>query len=96
MFGGTPSSEVSNDRKEAPAEFYITEDCNGCGLCKSAAPGFFDCVEFAYSYFITRQPQTEREVEFLKGAASVCDLDAIQETTSTSYLSEETLRGKVI
>jgi ferredoxin len=65
---------------EAKVEFYVTEDCNGCGLCKRVAPDFFDCIEFAYSYFMVRQPQTTREVELLRSASSLCALDAICET----------------
>lgn len=89
MFGKTklgqkcPSEDSSKSpraEKEAGIEFYVTDDCNGCGLCKSVAPDFFGCVEYTYSYFMTRQPQTLREVELLRNASSLCALDAICET----------------
>jgi len=60
-------------------EFTVTEDCNGCGLCKNIAPDFFDYVEYAYYYFITRQPENEFEIALMREAASVCTLDAIIE-----------------
>ncbi len=76
--------QVSTRKDEAFVEFYVTEDCNGCGLCKNIAPDFFDCVEYAYSYFLTRQPANEPEVLLLRDAAAVCTVDAIRETAKTS------------
>lgn len=70
-------------RKEEAVEFYVTEECNGCGLCKNIAPEFFDCVEYAYSYFLTRQPVTEPEIQLLRDAASICTVDAIRETAKS-------------
>jgi len=60
-------------------EFYITEDCNGCGLCRSIAPEFFDYVEYAYYYFLTRQPENDSETNLVRDAAGYCVLDAIRE-----------------
>ena len=67
-----------NDRNPR-TEFCITESCNGCGLCKSIAPDFFYYIEYAYSYFIVRQPRSESEVELLRDTLSFCMLDAIRE-----------------
>ncbi len=75
---GTPHAE-----EEAGIKFYVTDDCNGCGLCKSIAPEFFDCIDYAYSYFLVRQPRTEQEVILLRDASSFCVLDAICETPET-------------
>jgi len=75
---------TSTPKEEISVEFYVTEDCNGCGLCKNIAPDLFDCVEYAYSYFLVRQPANEREVLLLKEAAAVCTVDAIREIAKTS------------
>ena len=75
---------ISTRNEETSVEFYVTEECNGCGLCKNVAPDFFDCVEYAYSYFLTRQPSNEYEVMLLREAATVCTVDAIRETVKTS------------
>lgn len=62
-------------------EFFVTEECNGCGLCRSIAPDFFDYVEYAYSYFLTRQPQSQSQVDLLREVSSLCVVDALRETT---------------
>ena len=76
--------QISTRKEETLVEFYVTEECNGCGLCKNVAPDFFDCVEYAYSYFLTRQPTDESEILLLRDAAAVCTVDAIRETVKTS------------
>jgi|GEM_PF-6414826 ferredoxin len=75
---------LNTSRNEADANstairFTVTGDCNGCGVCKSMAPNFFDCVEFAYYYFISRQPTTEPEIELLRDVADYCTVNAIRE-----------------
>ncbi len=62
-------------------QFFVSEDCNGCGLCKSIAPDFFDCVEYAYYYFVTRQPESQSDVDLLRDASSLCVVDALRESS---------------
>ena len=73
----------------AEVRFYVTEDCNGCGVCKSMAPDFFDFSEYAYYYFLVRQPQNELEISLLRDVAAVCTVDAICETQRTNTHIEE-------
>ncbi len=77
-------TQVLTGKKEASAEFYVTEECNGCGLCNEIAPGFFQCVEYSYAYYLTRQPVNEAEVLLLRNSAEACAVDAIRETVKTS------------
>ncbi len=72
--------EISTRKEELSTEFFVTEECNGCGLCKNIAPDFFDYVDYAYYYYVSRQPVTESEVNLIREAAAVCTLDAIRET----------------
>ena len=73
--------QISTRKEETLVEFYITEDCNGCGLCKNIAPDFFDFVDYAYYYYMSRQPVTESEVALIREAAAICTVDAIREIT---------------
>ncbi len=75
-----------DDMRESPdsnratlVRFFVTEECNGCGVCKAMAPDFFDFIEYGYSYFLKRQPVTEAEVLLLRDVADQCTLDAIRE-----------------
>ncbi len=65
--------------KTSSFEFFITEECNGCGLCRNIAPEFFDYVEYSYTYFLTHQPKTEREANVLRDIADHCPVDALRE-----------------
>ncbi len=68
--------------KEATAvEFFVTEDCNGCGICKSIARGFFDNEEYVRPYLTICQPQTKDEVELLRDISSFCTNNAIREAS---------------
>ncbi len=71
-----------NDNSPA-VEFFVTEDCNGCGLCKNMAPELFQCVEYAYSYFLTRQPNSEKEVDLLNDIVDLCPVDALHQVGRT-------------
>ena len=73
-------TKIQNVERNLTTQFYVTDDCNGFGLCRNLAPDFFDYVEYAYSYFITHQPRTESEVALLRDAQELCVLDAIRET----------------
>jgi ferredoxin len=75
--------QISTSKEKTSVEFYITEECNGCGLCRNVAPEFFDCVDYAYSYFLTRQPASESEVLLLRDVAAICTVDALRETVKT-------------
>ncbi|MGC8654377.1 MAG: ferredoxin [Candidatus Kryptoniota bacterium] len=65
-----------------PMKFVITDDCNGCGVCKSMAPDYFDCVEYAHYYIIGRQPITESEIELFRDVADYCTVNAIREVNT--------------
>lgn len=71
------SSESRTD--STAVRFVVTGECNGCGVCKSMAPDFFDCVEYAYYYFITHQPTNNSEIELLRDVADYCTVNAIHE-----------------
>ncbi len=65
---------------EAKVEFYVTDGYNGIRFCKGIAPDFIGRIEYAYSCFMARQPQSSRGFDLLRNASSPCALDAIYET----------------
>ncbi|MGO9481738.1 MAG: ferredoxin [Candidatus Kryptoniota bacterium] len=81
------SENSCGSNKAASRQFFVTKNCNGCGLCKTIAPDFFDYVENVRSYFVIRQPETKHEHEFLRDASSVCIRDAIHETSIPNLAS---------
>jgi ferredoxin len=68
-----------------PGKYYTTEDCDGCAYCASVAPENFDYKKESNTYFVTRQPKTLEEEEFVREALEDCPLDAIRsEETHTA------------
>jgi ferredoxin len=63
----------------APGKFYVTDSCNGCGLCFSLALQSFMYSNDSSYYFIYQQPVDEREEADIREAISVCPMDCIKD-----------------
>lgn len=60
-------------------KFYVTDACNGCGLCFSVALQNFMYSNDASYYYILQQPVDEREEADIREAMSVCPTDCIMD-----------------
>jgi ferredoxin len=63
----------------APGKFYVTDACNGCGLCFSLALQNFMYSNDSSYYYILQQPADEREEADIREAMSVCPMDCIKD-----------------
>lgn len=63
----------------APGKFYVTDTCDGCGLCFSKALQNFMYSNDSSFYYIYQQPVDEREEEDIREAMSVCPQDCIKD-----------------
>lgn len=62
-----------------PGKYYVTDDCNGCGLCfTSALQNFMYSSDSSY-YYIIQQPADEREEEDIRKAIELCPMDCIRD-----------------
>ena len=62
-----------------PGKYYVTDACNGCGLCFSVALQNFMYSNDASYYYILNQPADEREEADIREAMSVCPMDCIMD-----------------
>jgi ferredoxin len=62
-----------------PGKYYVTDSCNGCGLCFSKALQNFMYSNDSSYYFVYQQPLDEREEEDIREAISVCPMDCIMD-----------------
>lgn len=62
-----------------PGKYYVTDNCNGCGLCFSVALQNFMYSNDASYYYILQQPADEREEADIREAMSVCPMDCIKD-----------------
>lgn len=69
-----PSRLVEN----TPGKYYVLDDCNGCGLCRSLAGSFFNYVEGGKYYYIQRQPMDMNEDDIMQEAIELCTMNAIR------------------
>ena len=63
--------------ENAPGKYYITDACNGCGLCFSKALQNFMYSNDSSYYYVYQQPADEREEADILEAISVCPEDCI-------------------
>lgn len=66
-----------------PGKFYVTSDCNGCGLCFSCALQNFMYSNDSSYYYIYQQPADAREEEDIHKAIEVCPMDCIKDDGKT-------------
>ncbi len=62
----------------APGKYYVTDTCDGCGLCFSKALQNFMYSNDSSYYYVYQQPADEREEADIIEAISVCPQDCIK------------------
>jgi ferredoxin len=62
----------------APGKYFVSETCDGCAYCASVAPENFDFDKVTNTYFVSKQPATPEEQEFVREAQEDCPIDAIR------------------
>ncbi len=65
--------------ENAPGKYYVTDACDGCGICFSMAIQNFMYSNDASYYYIYQQPADEREEDDIREAIQVCPLDCIKD-----------------
>jgi ferredoxin len=78
MEGETMSAESTRRLPQnVSGKFFTTEECDGCAYCASIAPDNFDFEKSSNRYFVSRQPKTAEEEEYMREAVEDCPVDAI-------------------
>lgn len=62
-----------------PGRFYVTDLCDGCGLCFTKALQNFMYSNDSSYYYVYQQPADEREEADIREAMSVCPQDCIKD-----------------
>ncbi len=72
------TDQVNPLPSNAPGKYYTTEECDGCAYCASVAPDNFEYEKSSNTYFVSRQPGTIEEEEYVQEAMDDCPVDAIR------------------
>ena len=70
---------TTRHRMNVGGKYYTTEECDGCAYCASVAPENFDFDKETNTYYVSKQPATAEEEEFVCEAMDDCPIDAIRE-----------------
>lgn len=72
-------STATRYEENEPGKYYVTSDCDGCGICFSYALQNFMYSNDSSYYYIANQPADEREEADIIRAKEVCPQDAIKD-----------------
>jgi ferredoxin len=70
-------------RKNEWGRYYVTDECDGCGICASYAPCNFESSTDGSYYYIIQQPYDEEEASAVKDAISACPRHCIRDDGDT-------------
>jgi ferredoxin len=66
-------------QENVPGKYYVTSECNGCGICFSYALQNFMYSNDSTYYFVYQQPADAREEEDILRAMEICPMNCIKD-----------------
>ncbi len=61
----------------APGKWYVDNTCIDCDACRQVAPNNFSRNEEAGYSFVSKQPETDEELQQCQEAKEACPVEAI-------------------
>jgi ferredoxin len=65
-------------RRNSWGKYYVTDECDGCGVCASCAMLNFESSEDGSYYYVAQQPLEEAEEKAVRRAMAACPLGCIR------------------
>ena len=66
-------------RRNAYGKYYVTDGCDGCGICASYAMLNFASSEDGSYYYVVQQPYDECEEQAMLDAVEACPKGCIKD-----------------
>jgi ferredoxin len=66
-------------RRNAWGRYYVTDECNGCGLCVECAGANFERSDDGTYYYVIQQPYDETEEQAIADARNACGKACIRD-----------------
>ncbi len=63
--------------QNAQGKYYVDDQCIACDACVMEAPNFFAMNDEDGHAFVSKQPQSEKELEECENALAACPVEAI-------------------
>lgn len=79
---GNPYFTIMADKDDktngnVPGKFYVDANCIDCDLCRETAPNNFGRDDDEGVSFVSKQPETDEELELCAEAMEGCPVEAI-------------------
>lgn len=65
-------------RRNAWGRYYVTDECDGCGVCATCAPVNFEPAEDGTYYYLVQQPYDDWEEGCVQDAMDACPKQCIR------------------
>lgn len=65
--------------ENVPGKYYVTSECNGCGVCFSHALQNFMYSNDSTYYYVYQQPADPREENDIRHAMETCPMNCIKD-----------------
>ena len=65
-------------RENAEGRYYVSDECDGCGICSDCAPANFELSADATYYYVIQQPYDEEEEQAMRAALEACPRHALR------------------
>jgi len=79
----TNAAEPQRLRANAWGRYYVTSECNGCGVCAWCAPDNFGTTADRAFFAVAFQPVGEDEQRAVEAAMAACPLRCIHDDGET-------------
>lgn len=66
-------------QNNVPGKYYVTNECDGCGICFAQALQNFMYSNDSTFYFVCQQPADPREEEDIRQATELCPMNCIKD-----------------
>ena len=70
---------LSGHSENAPGRYYVTEECNGCGLCVTYSPDNFGWSPDGSYCVVSSQPADTLELDTVWDAIQACPMRCIED-----------------
>lgn len=70
-------------RRNAYGKYYVTDECDGCGICASYAMLNFASSEDGSYHYVVQQPHDEWEEQAILDAMEACPMGCIKDDGDT-------------
>ena len=71
------ADRASKPPDNVPGKYYVDSSCIDCDLCRETAPTLFSRNDDGSYSYVSKQPETEEEIQLMTMALNGCPVEAV-------------------